>query len=111
EPSRILPGVCANVSQIDLPLPFSFHAPSIWYAEVAVPQKKPVGNSRGATCTAWWEDVLDTIHLRRKGWRLLRNLAEGLSCGDATWRQYGPPGGVGCKVRAAVVPRRAGSVG
>src|SRR5262245_51900797 len=42
----MFPGVCAYVSQIDGPLPSSFHAPSIWYAEVAVPQKNPLGNSR-----------------------------------------------------------------
>jgi hypothetical protein len=37
-PFLILPGVCAYVSQIEAPLPSSFHAPSIWYDEVAVPQ-------------------------------------------------------------------------
>lgn len=44
-PFLILPGVCANRSQIDSPLPSSFHAPSIWYEAVAVPQKNPLGNA------------------------------------------------------------------
>src|SRR5215471_13522902 len=43
-PFLTLPGVCANRSQIDSPLPSSFHAPSIWYDAVAVPQKNPLGN-------------------------------------------------------------------
>src|SRR5579872_1212177 len=49
-PFLILPGVCAKRSQIDSPLPSSFHAPSIWYEAVAVPQKNPLGNvnSEGA---------------------------------------------------------------
>ena len=34
----ISPGECANVSQIDRPLPSSFHAPSIWYEARATPQ-------------------------------------------------------------------------
>src|SRR5262249_55370107 len=42
----MLPGVCAYVSQIDLPLPSSFQAPSIWYDEVPTPQKNPLGNWR-----------------------------------------------------------------
>src|SRR5262245_28039296 len=42
-PFLILPGVCAYVSQIDGPLPSSFHAPSIWYADVATPHKKSFG--------------------------------------------------------------------
>src|SRR4029453_3491388 len=43
-PCSILPGVCENVSQIDGPLPSASCAPSIWYAAVAVPHRKPSGN-------------------------------------------------------------------
>ena len=43
---RIFPGVWANVSQIDSPLPSSFHAPSTWYDEVATPQRNPSGKRR-----------------------------------------------------------------
>src|SRR5260370_6203053 len=49
----IFPGVCAKRSQIDSPLPSSFHAPSIWYEAVAVPQKKVLGKAiseEGANC-------------------------------------------------------------
>jgi hypothetical protein len=37
-PFWIFPGVWANASQIDSPLPSSSQAPSIWYDEVATPQ-------------------------------------------------------------------------
>src|SRR5579872_4628488 len=47
-PFLILPGVCANRSQIDSPLPSSFHAPSIWYEAVAAPQKNPLGKETWA---------------------------------------------------------------
>src|SRR5258708_34973013 len=51
----IFPGVCAKWSQIDSPLPSSFHAPSIWYEAVAVPQKKFLGkgiSEEAAACRA-----------------------------------------------------------
>src|SRR5713101_2526603 len=44
----MFPIVCANRSQIDSPFPSSFHPPSIWYAAVAVPQKKSFGNWKGS---------------------------------------------------------------
>src|SRR5262249_9953346 len=103
------------MSQIDGPLPSSFHAPSIWYAEVAVPQKNPVGNSRAAPCAAWWEDVVDTFPLRfpseGNGWRPLRTRAGGLSCGEVTGRPYPTPRRVVGQVCGAVLTRRAGSGG
>src|SRR5262245_56259422 len=46
------PGSCVYVSQIDRPLPSSFHAPSIWYDEVATPQRNPAGKVRAAACPA-----------------------------------------------------------
>jgi len=42
----ILPGVWEKRSQIDSPLPSSFHAPSIWYDAVAVPHTKFFGKSK-----------------------------------------------------------------
>src|SRR5580700_3505303 len=36
------------MSQIERPRPSSLTAPSIWYAEVAVPQTKPAGNLAGS---------------------------------------------------------------
>ena len=45
-PFAIFPGVCAYVSQIDGPFPSASHAPSIWYDEVATPQRNPSGNRR-----------------------------------------------------------------
>src|SRR5215510_15501702 len=53
----MLPGVWAYVSQIDLPLPSSFQAPSIWYDEVPMPQWKPSGNVR----VAWGEALARTL--------------------------------------------------
>src|SRR5579863_5404130 len=51
----MVPGVCEKRSHTDSPLPSSFQAPSIWYAAVAVPQKKFLGNTisdESATCRA-----------------------------------------------------------
>ena len=42
-PFLILPGMVANRSQIDSPLPSSLAAPSIWAEAVATPQAKPSG--------------------------------------------------------------------
>src|ERR1041384_1270294 len=42
-------GSAANRSQIDSPLPSASHAPSIWWAAVAVPQTNPAGNSRNVS--------------------------------------------------------------
>src|SRR5262245_10577301 len=53
----MFPGLCVYVSQMDRPLPSSFHAPSIWYDDVPTPQKKPFGN-----------------------WRLIEGWAAGFSC-------------------------------
>lgn len=44
-PFLIVPAVWAKRSQMDSPLPSSFHAPSIWQEAVAVPQKNPLGNA------------------------------------------------------------------
>src|SRR5207302_8810536 len=59
-PSWILPGVWAKVSQMDGPRPSSWTAPSIWYAEVAVPQRKRSGNvrARGAVMGGFLGGVL-----------------------------------------------------
>src|SRR5262245_33473924 len=35
---------------MDMPLPSSFHAPSIWYEDVPTPQKKPCGKVRLSSC-------------------------------------------------------------
>jgi hypothetical protein len=48
----MFPGVWANVSQIDRPFPSTFHAPSIWYEDVATPQWNPSGNRRSAETVA-----------------------------------------------------------
>src|SRR5262245_16607651 len=45
----MFPDVWAYVSQIDMPLPSSSHAPSIWYEDLATPQWKPSGNERPLT--------------------------------------------------------------
>ena len=42
-PVLILPGVCANESQIDSPRRPSIHPPSTWYAEVDVPHANEGG--------------------------------------------------------------------
>ena len=49
----MFPGVWAYVSQIDGPLPSSFHAPSIWYEAVATPQWNPSGKRRGSVATVF----------------------------------------------------------
>jgi hypothetical protein len=43
-----LPGVWLKVSQIDGPRPSSETAPSIWYAEVALPHRNFGGNLTAA---------------------------------------------------------------
>ena len=47
-----LPGVRANVSQIDARRPSSVTAPSIWYAEAAKPHMKSSGK-RAASASGW----------------------------------------------------------
>ena len=39
-----VPGVCTNGSQVEGPRPLVDAAPSTWYADVAVPNTKPLGN-------------------------------------------------------------------
>lgn len=46
-PPAVLPGVWLNVSQIEGVRPSSRTAPSIWYAEVAAPQRKAGGKVTG----------------------------------------------------------------
>ena len=50
-----MPGVWENVSQIEGDRPSSEAAPSIWYAAVAAPQRKPGGKATapGAAGAAW----------------------------------------------------------
>src|SRR6059036_4054763 len=43
-PLSIAPGTRQNVSQIDGVRPSSATAPSIWYADVATPQRNPAGS-------------------------------------------------------------------
>ncbi len=46
-PPAVLPGVWLKVSQIEGVRPPSRTAPSIWYAEVAAPQRKAEGKVTG----------------------------------------------------------------
>src|SRR5207248_151869 len=77
-PSLMLPGVCANVSQMDGPRPSSWTAPSIWYAEVAVPHRKPSGNDRGrgAVMGGFLGGVLLSSPLGGEGWGVRGGPAE-----------------------------------
>src|SRR5215831_10410645 len=67
----MFPGACVYVSQIDRPLPSSFHAPSIWYDDVATPQKNPGGNVRPVdawpagllACCGWPAGAFDAEQL------------------------------------------------
>src|SRR5690606_41563593 len=42
--SRMRPGVCVKVSQIERPRPSSSTAPSIWYDAVDIPKRNPASN-------------------------------------------------------------------
>src|SRR3954447_23664641 len=56
-PSTTRPGVCAKVSQIDGVRPSSATAPSIWYAAVAAPHRKPGGKASDVAVLSWAMDV------------------------------------------------------
>src|SRR5262249_44000428 len=47
-----------NTSQIERPFPSSRAAPSIWYAAVAAPHWKPLGNSRNAMRASYQAPML-----------------------------------------------------
>ena len=47
-----MPGVWENVSQIEGDRPSSEAAPSIWYAAVAAPQRKPGGKATASEAAA-----------------------------------------------------------
>src|SRR5690606_18315906 len=51
-PPAVRPGVWLKVSQMDGVRPSSRTAPSIWYAEVAAPQRKTEGKATGVTGVA-----------------------------------------------------------
>ena len=58
-----MPGVWENVSQIEGDRPSSEAAPSIWYAAVALPQRKPGGKATtpalAAAAAGWlWVVIL-----------------------------------------------------
>jgi hypothetical protein len=42
-PFAVRPAVCENVSQMDIPRPPSWTAPSTWYEAVAEPHRNPFG--------------------------------------------------------------------
>src|SRR5437588_7287255 len=78
----IFPGVCAKRSQIDSPLPSSFHAPSIWYEAVAVPQEKFLGN-----------EISDAVANCRAGFVTFAAEASGFPALDETLQAEKSPAG------------------
>src|SRR3954451_5737657 len=68
-PLCTLPGVAQKVSQMDRPRPSRSTPPSIWYADVAAPHRKPAGKAASATRAHFSAFAYVVCHTDRGEWQ------------------------------------------
>src|SRR5215831_15138148 len=105
-PSRTRPGVWQKRCQMLGPAPSARGDPSIWYADVAAPQRKEVGNSVVMAAGAHEQSIAATPQAQRPGREFLAIVVGSLQTRGR--RRSSPPGSGKLPVGAIAPARSAG---